>query len=99
MKLIAHLPDLLYGVDIEIRLFEEYQIQTERHKTYISPFQFEVTYSPPTNLIEIEKITITLNSVVLEGEQWKIESIVSDDEQKVLLNVIENLKGQAYAEL
>lgn len=99
LKLISNLPDLLYGIDVEVRLFEEYVTSSEAGVDRINPFQFEVSYSPPTNLIEIEKITITVHAVVLEGLEWKIQSIVSDDEHRVLMNVIENLKTPAIGEV
>ena len=99
LRLISNLPDLLYGVDVEIRLFDEYVVNEDLNTMIIKPFQFEATYSPPTNLIEIEKITITIHSVVLEGAEWKIQSIVSDEEQRVLMNVIENLRTPVLAEI
>ena len=95
IKLIHNLPRLLYGVGIEAHLFEDYKIETVDGQLRINPFQFDVCYSPHTDLFSIEKITITINGVFLEDNQWKIGSIISDDERVILLNVIENLKEPA----
>jgi len=91
LRLIRTLPKFLYGISMEVQLFEEYQIQEKDNKIFISPFQFEVSYTPHMNLVEIEKITITIHSVILEDQSWKIESIISDDEKEVLMNVIDEM--------
>ena len=84
-----------YGIGIEINLHDTYDTSVADDTIVISPFQFGVSYSPHTNLIDIEKITITINGVILEDNEWKIESIISDDERFILMNVIENFKEQA----
>ena len=95
LKLIKHLPRFLYGIGFEIHLLDQYQSEIIGNDILVTPFQFEVHYSPQMNFVDLEKITITINGVVLEYDDWKIESIISDDEKHVLLNVIENLKESA----
>lgn len=92
LKLINSLPRLLYGMGMEIHLFDQYQIKIEDDTTIISPFQFEVSYTTHINLFDVEKITITINTVVLENDEWKIKSIISDEEWQVLLSMIEGVK-------
>lgn len=94
LRLIAGLPGLLNGIDFEIHLFSDYTTQNTSNLMEITPFQFEVSYTPITNLVDIEKITITLHKVIFENNQWKISSIISDDEEILLKNVIENLNAK-----
>lgn len=92
LKLIRELPQLLYGFGLEVHLFEEYPLHKKGGQTIISPFQFQISYSPQMNLVELEKTTITIHSVVLEEKIWKIESIITDQDKKILKNVIENMQ-------
>ncbi|MBF0105076.1 MAG: hypothetical protein HQM16_07080 [Deltaproteobacteria bacterium] len=98
IRLITCLPRLFYGIDIEIVLKENYHTVVVDDCLYISPFQFGVIYSPHTNLIEIENITITMNGVILQDNEWKIESIIRNDEKSVLINVINNLQKRTLTE-
>lgn len=93
IRLIKELPQLLYGLDIEVNLYRQYDVGlSENNLQEISPFQFQISYSHPVNLVDIEKTTITVHSVVLEDGQWKISSIISEDDKGVLRNVIEKIK-------
>lgn len=91
-KLISELPQLLYGFGLEIHLFEEYPLHKKNGQTIISPFQFQISYSLHMNLVELEKTTITIHSVVLEENVWKIESIITEEDKKILKNVINNMQ-------
>ena len=84
LKLIQKLRSLIYGVEIEIYLFEEYLIQKESGREIISPFQFDILYQPYQNPLDSEKTTITIQSVVLEGDEWKVESIINENDVSLL---------------
>lgn len=92
LKLISELPQLLYGFGLEIHLFEDYPLHHKNGQTRISPFQFQISYSPQMNLLELEKTTITIHSVVLEENVWKIESIITEEDKKILKNVIDHMQ-------
>jgi len=94
LKFINLLPQLFYGIGIEIQLFENYNTVNTNDELIISPFQFQVTYTPHVNLSEMEKITLTLHSVIHEDNEWKIGSIISDDEKDILIKVTNNLQNK-----
>ncbi len=92
IKLIGNLPRFAYGFGMEIHLFADYTTTTTDDKLTISPFQFEISYSLHLNLIEVEKATLTVHAVSYKDNEWKIDAIVSGDEQKLLEDMIKKFK-------
>lgn len=92
IKLIANLPRFTYGFGMEIHLFADYTTTVTDDKITISPFQFEISYSLHLNLIEVEKATLTVHAVSFVDGDWKIDAIVSIEEQKLLEDMIKKFK-------
>ncbi|MCP5465043.1 MAG: hypothetical protein H7A33_08480 [Deltaproteobacteria bacterium] len=98
LDLISHLPQLLVGYGMEVHLFSEYNINNKNDLLELSPFQFEVSYSSHMSHVDLEKITITLNELVLEDQAWKIKTIISDDERSVLESIVQKLRNKQIKE-
>ena len=92
LKLIQKLPKLNYGLNPEAHLWEEYVVTDEENgNKIIEPFQFDIYYKNLMNPLETELMTVTLNSVIFEDRQWRIGSLISDDEERVLKNYIKQI--------
>jgi hypothetical protein len=90
LQLIKCLPSLMYGFDTEIHLYEQYEPNNDEGSLKIAPFQFMISYSTQMHLLELEKATLTIHSLVYENNLWKIESIVSEADKKILTTMSKN---------
>ena len=90
LKLILKLPQLIYGFAPEAHIFTDYVVSNDNSDLVISPFQFDVFYTHHTNVMEFEKTTITINKLILENKNWKIDSILNATDESLLANLIKN---------
>lgn len=89
LRLIGQLPQFKgYGISPEAQLWEDYVVQEECGEAVITPFQFDICYKNPNNPLETEFIRITINRLILENGEWKIASIISGDEMRILTGLI-----------
>lgn len=89
LRLIGQLPQFKgYGISPEAQLWEDYVVQEECGEAVITPFQFDICYKNPNNPLETEFVRITINRLILENGEWKIASIISGDEMRILTGLI-----------
>lgn len=87
LKFIKTLPSLLdYGLMPEAHLWDEYLTKTVGGQARISPLQFDVCYRNAMNPLQSETMTVTLNAVVVENGEWKIDSVLCDADYNMLVN-------------
>lgn len=86
LKLIKSLPTSLdYGAGPEAHLWDEYVTEEQEGRLVISPLQFDVSYRNVMNPLLTETMTVTVNAVVLEDNLWKIASVLSEPDHKLLI--------------
>jgi hypothetical protein len=87
LKLIKTLPTALnYGINPEAHLWDEYVTSTLDDIVMISPFQFDVSFRNINNPLISETMTVTIHALLLENGEWKIASLLSDDDHNLLIN-------------
>lgn len=97
LRLIGQLPHFKgYGISPETHLWKDYVVQDDEGEEIITPFQFDIHYKNPNNPLETECIRVTINRLVKENNEWKIASIISQDEVQILTGLIKqhNPAGQ-----
>lgn len=99
LKLIQKLPHLVsYGLAPEVHLWAEYCLQDDDGgETSITPFQFNVSYRNPNNPLETEFMRITIHKLLMEDGMWKIDAIISPEEEKILLRLIASQQSDSSA--
>lgn len=88
INLIKCLPQLLYGFGPEAYIWDDYLVEESSHSKIISPFQFDVFYTHHMNMVDTEKTTITIHSLVYENDLWRIQSILNDSDHSILENLL-----------
>lgn len=87
LKFIKTLPSLLdYGLTPEAHLWDEYLAQEAGGGLRVSPLQFDVCYRNSMNPLQNETMTVTINAVILENGEWKIDSVLCEADYNMLVN-------------
>lgn len=87
LKFIKTLPSLLdYGLSPETQLWSDYAMKHDGDLLRVSPFQFHVCYRSVTNPLQTETMTVTIHAAILEGDDWKLESVLCQADYDMLVN-------------